>query len=149
MTIKVKVTPNLKEVSKKLEIAASKVKNAKAAHYKASIILDQWVLQNFRSEGGKVGNWEPLKDGGRYKKNLGFDSAAQILQDTNTLRRSFTPFHTQRSAGIGSEIVYSKPHNEGNYRLPSRRMLPDRNIDSALMLKLLRLYENHVKGVTK
>lgn len=143
-----KVRPPLRNLKRRFDAINRKMKNKKQAHWKASIILEQWVLRNFATEGGNVGNWPPFAAGGRYINGI-LDTTAKLLQDTGTLKRSFVPFHSNRNAGIGSYIVYSKPHNEGFGRLPARRMLPDKSKDKELMNKLLLVYEHHVKKALK
>lgn len=111
---------------KKLEKSASKagdaLRNKSIAMKKVSIFLDRWVQENFRSEGGNVGKWEPFAMGGRMKKGL-FDSSAKLLQDTGALRASYRPFSTNNNAGIGSDSKYSKAHDKG-LGVPERRTLP-------------------------
>lgn len=91
----------------------------------ASIIMDQWVQKNFKTEGALVGGWKELAAGGRYVRG-GFDTSAKILQDTGRLRSSFLPFYSPMNAGIGSDIPYAEKHEEGKDGLPKRRMLPER-----------------------
>jgi len=102
----------------------------------ASIMLDGWVQRNFRSSGGNVGGWKPFLYGGRQvpkrqatAKVEGHyvNTQAKLEMDTGHLRKSFIPFHTSRSAGIGSDLPYSKTQNK------TRQLLPEpRNIDTAL-----------------
>ena len=75
-----------------------------------------------RTEGGRVGGWEPFRYGGRLT-NKGVDTSAKLLQDTGRLRASFTPFHTLKTAGIFSDLDYAKNHQEG-IGTPERRLLP-------------------------
>jgi phage gpG-like protein len=101
-------------------------------NYKVSVWLDRWVQRNFRSEGGKVGGWLELAEAtiARRTKGRGKGSA-KILQDTGRLRASFSPFHTRRSAGIGSDIKYAKIHEiigvkrKDKPKPVIRRMLPE------------------------
>lgn len=78
---------------------------------KVSIMLDQWVHKNFQTEGIPVGGWEEIERNG------------MILQDTGVLRASFIPFSSRFNAGIGSDLPYSKTHEEG-IGVAKRRILP-------------------------
>ena len=143
--LQVILKPTAKELGKRNAKRLRKLKNSKVAYAKVSIMLDRWVQDNFKTEGGKVGGWLPLQAGGRYKGGV-FDPSAKILQDEGRLRSSFLPFATRSNAGIGSDLPYSKKHEEGLVGMPERRMLPERGevIDEAI--DILR---EHVKRSTK
>jgi phage gpG-like protein len=116
---------------------------------KISIMLDRWVQQNFKTEGGKVGGWKPFKAGGRWITKKGkrqLDTSAKLLQDTGRLRASFKPFSTANMAGIGSALEYSETHEKG-LGVPARRMLPEKvDVDKQVQ----RLMEHHLtKGIKK
>lgn len=158
--IRASFKPTLDATKRKLDKAHKKLSHLEIANKKCAIVLDQWVLQNFKTEGGKVGGWPPFKYGGRINdKGLGtpvvvavpwgvmdayVDESAKLLQDTGTLRRSFKPWSNKLTAGIGSDLPYSKPHEKGTSKLPQRRMLP-RNTDRELTDKIYAVYETHVK----
>ena len=114
---------------------------------RVSVVLDQWVQRNFKREGELAGGWTPFKHGGRvvsdpekattsrpvfvsfssgagFLTDLNVDESAKLLQHTGALRSSFVPFGGKDVAGIGSDLPYSKPHNEGT-GVPKRRMLPE------------------------
>ena len=115
--------PTLKELSERTKEAKNRISKLETPLAKCSIYLDRWVQTNFKTQGGNVGGWQPLKGGGRWIKGKGIDTSAKILQDTGRLRASFTPFHTRKNAGIYSDIDYAKKHEEGE-GVPVRRMLP-------------------------
>lgn len=121
--------------------------NFSNVHRQASILLDRWVKTNFRTQGGNLsdGPWPPFKLGGRRVKGGGLDPSAKLLQDTGRLRLSFNPFANARTAGIGSDLPYSKPHEEGMNSLPVRRMLPK---EGEVVDALLNLFEKHAKKVS-
>ncbi len=125
--------PGYKVVIKKTPEAAIKTldKKLKAIgdfnrlHEEVSIELDRWTQKNFKAEGRlTMDGWKPLAAGGRATPGGGFDSSAKILQDTGRLRISFKPFANKRNAGIGSDLIYSEPHEKGLGHLPKRQMLP-------------------------
>ncbi len=140
--ISVEVRPTLQELRRRHAERYKSLKDVKAAHTKISIFLDSWVQRNFKSEGGNVGGWAPFAAGGRVLRSGVLDTTAKVLQDTGRLRASFLPFATQRTAGIGSDIPYSKSHEEGIGNLPVRRMLP---VEREVKRDVQRVYDLHVK----
>jgi len=103
--------------------AGGALRNMRPAMKQVSVFLDAWVQQNFKTEGGKVGGWDPFKAGGRYVKGV-LDTSAKLLQSTGTLRGSYRAFATSNNAGIGSDLPYAKVHEDG-LGVPARRMLPE------------------------
>lgn len=120
------VKPTFDKVRKTAQRKYARLKNLSVPYKRASVYLHGWVIANFKTEGGKVGGWAPFSpitlimierhDPGRVP--------AKLLQKTGALRQSFVPFATNRNAGVGSNIPYSKKHEEGQGRIPARRMLP-------------------------
>lgn len=144
----VEFKPNLNQVKKRLTAAKRRMTRMEVAHKKIAIFLDRWNKKNFRSEGGLVGGWTPLKLGGRWVKKDGtrfFDTTAKILRDTGELEKSFLPFHSRRNAGIGSDKPYSKKHEEGE-GLPKRRMLP---LQKDVRRDVTKIFNQHVKSAFK
>lgn len=139
---------SLAEVKAKLNAARAKLQDTEPGMRRVAVFLDQWVQRNFQTEGGNVGRWEPFKYGGRVVtktklsagKRIGNKAAsaqsiagrkhvnpsAKLLMDTGALRHSFLPFVRGGLAGIGSDLPYSKGHEEGlpESGVPQRRMLP-------------------------
>ena len=139
---------NMPQVIARLEDIASKLSNVEVAHKKISVLLDKWVQDNFKTEGGKVGGWAPLKAGGRWvgKKNKRrLDTSAKILRKTTELQKSFIPFSNKKNAGIGSELPYSKPHDEG-IGIVQRRILP---LASEVKADIVNEFEKHIKESAK
>lgn len=147
--IKISQTPETAAVRAKLAKTRGDMvgSGAKKVYRKASILLDQWVQRNFKNEGSKLSGgdaWPPFKIGGR-RRGSQLDTSAKLLQDTGALRASHLPFHSGRNAGIGSELPYSKFHDEG-IGVPMRRTLPkEQEIRPALM----QLFDSHVRRSLK
>ena len=142
--ITLKIEPPMTAVRKDYANRIKKLKNLKTVYSKVSIFLDRWVQTNFRTQGGKVGGWKKLASGGRYVgkgKNKRFDKSAKVLQDTGRLKASFLPFANNKDAGIGSELPYSKTHEEGE-GVPKRRILPLRKEVWPAAKKII---VNHIK----
>lgn len=112
---------------------------------RASIYLDRWVQQNFKTEGGNVGGWQPFAFGGRLIPGGGLDTSAKLLQDTGRLRASFTPYHSKKDAGIFSELDYSEKHHEG-IGIPQRRLLP---LDAEVKDDVRAIIEGHIAKALK
>lgn len=111
---------------------------------KAAVFLDQWVQRNFKGEGAKVGGWAPFAPATLRWIEL-YDperSPAKLLQKTSYLKTSFLPFTSKNQAGIGSDVPYSKTHNEGLGHVPERRMLPKYK---EVIKDVNRIMRNHVK----
>lgn len=132
---------SLKKAKKKAVKGAAKLKKLQHPHKKIAVFLDQWVQQNFRSEGGKVGGWEPFAVGGRSIGGV-IDSTAKLLQDTGALRISHIPFASKRNAGIGSDLPYAKTHEKGLGHVPQRRTLPKIN---EVRGDIKQIFNQHVK----
>lgn len=129
--IQVIVKPTLEALRKRLAKKRAAVMDLRTPYARASVLLDQWVQKNFKSEGGKVGGWLPFaknKDGIPIVELRNPKRApAKLLQDTGRLRSSFTPFASKSHAGIGSDLPYAKTHHEGTGNAPERQLLPDHN----------------------
>ena len=143
--IKMTVKPSFKKLEKQYKKRIEEIKDMETPFKKVSIYLDSWVQRNFKTQGGNVGGWEKLSLGGRFG-STGFDASAKVLQDTGRLRASFLPFASNKDAGIGSKLPYSKKHDEGLDGLPKRRILPKKSevIDTAN-----KIMEKHVKDSLK
>lgn len=143
--INVSITPTLEQVKVRATEMRKALSDRRDVNKRLMVYLDQWVQHNFRSEGGKVGGWKPLAAGGRWKTSASgrrrFDPSAKILQDTGRLRISFYPFERGETVGIGSDIPYSKKHEEGEDGLPQRRMLPK---PSEVRDDVKRIYDHFV-----
>lgn len=121
----------------RLKAAREGLQNDGAVMRQVAVFLDQWAQRNFQSQGDKAGGWVGFKYGGRIVRKKGakaqsieghryIDGSAKLLQDTGALRHSFLPFIRKGVAGIGSDLPYSKGHEDGmpKYKLPQRRLLP-------------------------
>lgn len=128
-------TTKIEELKRKLAAARDGLKNDGVAMRQVAIFLDRWVQKNFQSSGSEVGGWSPYTYGGRLTtKRKGnaksiegrkwINGSAKLLMDTGALRLSFLPFIRQGSAGIGSDLPYSEPHEHGSKNVPQRRILP-------------------------
>jgi len=143
--VKIVLKPSLKKLERENKKRIGKIKDMKTPFKKVAIFLDSWVQRNFKTEGGNVGGWKPLALGGRFYGG-GFDANAKILQDTGRLKASFLPFASDKNAGIGSKLPYSKKHEKGLEGLPKRRILP---VKSEVIKTANKIMEKHVKDSLK
>ena len=89
---------------------------------KASVVLYQWVLNNFQGEGELAGGWLPLSEATvKWKQERGY---SRMLQNTGALRASFLPYSDDNIALVGSPLWYAEQHDEGSGRVPQRKLLP-------------------------
>ena len=177
MVVKVTNTQSIDAIQKKYKEAGKQIPNLIPAHKKVAIYLDQWVQKNFKSEGGNLddGKWKAFKYGGRAIPDMFFnednppaggyefvqilgapfdgqywiDKSAKLLQDTGRLKFSFLPFANKDNAGIGSNLLYSKAHNDGFKKIPQRRMLPNENEVHGRIHTILESHAKKAMGITK
>jgi phage gpG-like protein len=143
----VSVTPPLAELRRRHQQALDELKDFRPAYRKIGVFLDQWVQQNFRSEGGILedGPWAPFARGGRQVMSSSgayLDTNAKLLQDTGRLRSSFDPFVTRRNVGIGSDVPYARTHHEGIGDVPERRLLPK---EGEVRQPIREIFDGHVE----
>jgi phage gpG-like protein len=143
----------------KLKEARVNLNNDGPAMKQVAVYLDQWVQKNFKSKGGNVGGWEPFKYGGRLTRKSKasaqsidgkkwINGSAVLLQDTGAMRISYLPFVRKGIAGIGSELPYTKAHEEGDsaHNIPQRRILPK---DEEVRPMIIQILDNFVLVSTR
>jgi len=138
------IKPALAAIERRNKKRLDNLKKLETAHKRVAVYLDRWVQDNFKTEGKKVGGWAPFAHGGRRLKDGSIDGSAMLLQDTGRLRASYHPFANRKDAGIGSDLPYSKDHEEGisERHLPQRRMLPRAN---DVRSDVKEIFDNFVK----
>jgi phage gpG-like protein len=119
------------------------------ANRRVGIWVLRWINDNFKTEGGKVGRWKKFRYGGRFRKGK-LDTSAKLLQDTGRLRASFDSKPNKKGVTIGSDLEYSKYHEEGvpKKRLPQRRMLPDGK-DREVSNAIIKIYDHAIERALK
>lgn len=146
VNINTKMVPTAEQIAARNKARAKLIGDFANPLSLLEIELDSWVQRNFKTEGGNVGGWQPFAHGGRWIKGYGLDQSAKLLQDKGVLRASFRTFKTRRSAGIGSDLPYSKKHEEG-IGVPARRMLP---MDKDMKPRADKIFKEHVaRGIDK
>lgn len=125
-----------------------KLGNLETAHLKAAILLQQWVLRNFKAEGTLHEDaglyWRPLAPAtiARRRKGRG-QGSVRILQDTGRLRAGFIVSADQRHGMVKNAVPYAAEHESGGGRLPQRKMFPT----EAQGLKIVsKIFHDHVRA---
>lgn len=147
----VTVDPPLDAVKQRFAERKKRIADKSIPYRQASIYLDRWVQENFKSEGGKVGGWAPFKHGGRVMRGGRIDTSAKLLQDTGRLRMSFIPWAERDDAGIGSDLEYSQYHYDPAHprrggALPVRRTLP---VKKEVARDIREIFVEHLKNSLK
>jgi phage gpG-like protein len=85
------------------------------------------IDRTFKREGRRGEQWKPLDPKTIKRRRKG---SSRILQDTGTLRGSFSQATAQRSVRVGTNVFYAEYHEEGttsklgNPHIPKRQMIP-------------------------
>jgi phage gpG-like protein len=128
------------KTNRKLEKLARSLRNPILANRAASVALYGWVIENYDSEGGKVGGWTPLKPSTiREKERIG---KTKMLVRTGHLRASLVPGYDQSNAWVASNVPYAVKHQEGDpdHNIPQRRILPNRSEVLKIGIKVYQFY---------
>ncbi len=130
------------KVAENLSRAASKLRDRRIPNRAIGVKLHQWFTDNFDRDGGKVGGWPPLAASTiARKKRFGKE---KMLVISGRLKNSFVQFSDNDRVGIGSEVPYSKFHQEGTKRLPRRELLPRRADVEDIGLKVYNFYVSRI-----
>lgn len=119
---------SIQEITQRLDRFQAAMEDTTQPNRQASIAMYGWLIRNYDREGAAIGGWEPLSPRTiAEKKKLGKE---KMLVRSGAMRQSFVPFYTKDNAGVGSELSYSKAHEDGNpsRNLPARPMLPPREV---------------------
>lgn len=137
---------SIQQVTRRLDRLQAAMEDTTQPNRQASIAMYGWLIRNYDREGALIGGWAPLAPRTvAEKKEIGKE---RMLVRSGALRQSYVPFHTKENAGVGSELSYSKPHQEGNpaRNLPARPMLPPRDV----VLDIgIRVYGDYVRREVK
>ena len=125
------------------------LRNRRSVNAKAVAVVDRWVQENFKTEGGNVGGWVPLKKQtiDRRRKGKGSGSA-KMLQDVGWLRSKWRHIVTDDAAILRSGVGYGIYHDSDKPRskLPQRRILPKRD---EIWPRIKQLFEEHIRNALR
>lgn len=123
---------------------AGQMRDTTTANRAVATQFASWVGRNYQGEGSLVGGWAPVSAStARRKAKAGKE---KILIWSGHLRASILPFSDSQRAGIGTEVIYGKYHDEGTSRMPQRRFIP--NEAEALEMGT-RVYEFYAQKATQ
>ena len=100
------------QVKRVMQRVADAGANAEPLMGRISGVMMDAVEENFAQQGRP--KWLGLKPGSVKKGR----APARILQDTGRLAASITPFHDNTQAGVGTNVVYARIHNDGGKTRP-------------------------------
>jgi len=109
--------------------------------------MSSWVARNFDAEGA-LGQtpWAALAPS-TAKAKLKKYGALHILEGSGFLRASFSRFgYDNDSATVGSDVLYSKYHEEGGEHLPRRPMLPPPDVALRDAVDVYQLFIDRARG---
>ena len=114
----------LKETQRRFNALARKLKNKIPLYKRIGIMVLNEIDKTFRSEEHEGSKWERLSPATIAARRKGRGpGGARILQDTGTLRSSFTSEPSISKVKVGTEIEYASPHEFG-LGVPKRQMIP-------------------------
>ena len=159
-----------------LKLIEKDINEKKKPYKRALAILDRWVQENFKTEGGKVGGWAPLAVStfyggikGKHVTRTGISAEMKrhilnrkILQQKGFLKRNWKHIVTldecalvSTAAGGKNNYLYGSVHNTGTNKagrnkktvIPQRRILPK---DEEIWPKLMKCFDEHIaEALTK
>jgi len=115
----------LSQMNKAMAKRVRKMGDQTPAYKRCAVFLDQWTMQNWKSDGGKVGGWEPLNEGYAKWKKKHFGGKAKMMFLTGRLRASLAAGSgsNKRSAWVRTKVPYAMKHQEGD-GVPKRQIIP-------------------------
>ncbi len=132
-----------KQLSRKLEIMAGKIKDWTPAFKEAAYTLKK-VFQDdvFESEGGAIQeSWSPLKKAYALQKAKKYPGKG-LLQATGKMRNSFMTLWRPDMAQVWNSSTYFKYHqsNQPRSKLPRRVMMKLGHEQRTLVVKIFHTY---------
>lgn len=104
---------------------ANQIKSNKTPMYKRiGIKILNAIDENFRTESHDGKRWQGLSDRTVFSRRRGPRAGSpKILQDTGTLRESFTMDADNSKVKVGTNVEYAPQHERG-LGVPQRKMIP-------------------------
>jgi phage gpG-like protein len=134
----------LEAVKRRLDKVERETKNATAAYAQSIALVDRFVQENFKSQGGKVGGWAPLKQSTIKARRNKKKGSIKILQDNGLLRMNWKHVYDHKSGSLVSGVYYGIFHDSDKPRtssLPRRRILPTQK---EMWPKIKEIFERHI-----
>lgn len=134
----------LDAVIRRLDKAKAEMGKTELAFKRSVAVIDRWVQENFKTEGGKVGGWVPLADStieSRMRRR-NKQGEIRILQDNGNLRRNWKHLFGKDHGGIVSGTDYGIFPQTGTSKMPQRRILPE---IKEIWPSIKGLFEDHIR----
>jgi len=132
------------KVLKSLGKRHEKLKNNKSAFAACVIETDKWTQDNFRSEGGQVGGWAPLKQATIASRRHGpkKNNSTKILQDTGFMKNNWKSLWNNNNGYFQSMTDYAQVHNSGSVKknIPKRQIIPTKEQMKDTFRKIFKLF---------
>jgi len=135
----------LEQLLKSFSKRHDKLKNNKSAYAACVIEVDKWTQNNFKTEGGNVGGWQPLSprtlEARRHGKG---NHSTKILQDTGSLKGHWKSFWDNNNGYFQSMTDYGQEHDQGSSKknIPQRRIIP---LPEEMKDKFKEIFSNFIK----
>lgn len=131
--------------------AESGLNNMSGVNLKAVIVLEAWVKRNIKAQGRNHDDskflWPPLSQMRiRQLQEKGGGSNPPMLQDTGRLISSWQRRANAKQGILKSGVIYSSTHEEGEGRIPQRKIFPTPKQGEKI---LTPLYRKYVRGLLK
>lgn len=109
-----KITSNHKEIQAKFQELQNRVKNIKPALREIGHVMQNYVDENFETEGENSGEkWEAWKDEYAERRAKMGRGEGRIMTLNNELREDISTDVTNDSVIVGTGKEYARIHNEG------------------------------------
>ena len=147
---------NLPEVERNMARRANKLNDRRTVNAACLTVVDRWIQDNFKTEGGKVGGWKPLKPATiaarRHGSNKALAGQVKILQDTGQLRSNWKHIVDRTTGRLRSlvkgkgGVSYGLFHDQGLGNLPKRQIIPE---PKQIAPQLKQVYQHFIKQAIK
>ena len=147
---------NLPEVERNMARRANKLNDRRTVNAACLVVVDRWIQDNFKTEGGKVGGWKPLKPatiaGRRKGSNKALAGQVKILQDKGHLKDDWKHIVDKTTGRLRSLVKgksgasYGLFHDQGLGNLPKRQIIPE---PKQIAPKLKQVYQHFIKQAIK
>jgi len=139
-----------KQLSRRLQIMAEKVKNWTPAFKEAAMTLkDTFQNDVFASQGGVIDeSWSPLKKAYALQKAKKYPGKG-ILEATGDMRNGFMTLWRPDMAKVWNQVEYFKYHQSNKPRmsnLPRRVMM---KLGNRQRVEVVKIFHTHFQSVVK
>lgn len=141
-----------KKLMRGLTAASKRLADPTPANKAAVITYEGWVKKNFIAKGGlhdgKYKNWKPVSNKyAKWKKSKN-KNPANILRLSNGMMRDWFRYADKKKGVLKSAKWYSSLHENGEGRMPQRKIFPSRKQGNTIVRPVYQAFVNKaVKGI--